>query len=335
MLTKLFRYLLLLPVLLLASCYSHKPRTSDAIPQHMARNFTPRQLDSISFSTTHHYTNNFNFVVKADSLVLLAQQPEELLAGMATNSFAVHRHDHVVVADIRRLPADSTDSIWVQLATGDYRFGWVHESEMMRKVVPDDPISKFISTFSDAHLLIFLIVIFVIGFLYLLRLMLRQGAHIVHFNDIESFYPTLLCLLVASSASLYASIQLFNPELWRHFYFHPTLNPFSVPLLLKVFLLSVWAMLIVGIAAVDDAFHQLRPAEALLYVAGMAGVCAFDYIVFSLTTLYYIGYLLLLVYIVFALRRYFRNSRAEYICGNCGSRMRHKGCCPVCGAIND
>lgn len=336
MLNKLFRYLpMLLVAVLMASCYSDKPQTSDAMPGRMARGYTSRQLDSISFSSTHHYTNNFNFVVKADSIVLLAQQPEELLAGMATDSFTVHRHDHVVVADIRKLPDDPVDTVWVQLATGDMRFGWVHESGMINKVVPDDPISKFISTFSDIHLLIFLIVISVIAVFYVIRMAMRRNAHIVHFNDIESFYPTLLCLLVASSATLYASIQLFNPELWRHFYFHPTLNPFSVPLLLKVFLISVWAMLIVGIAAVDDAFHQLPPAEALLYVAGLAGVCAICYIVFSLTTLYYIGYLLLAAYVAFAFRQYFRHSRARFTCGNCGAPMRQKGRCPVCGAMNE
>lgn len=327
--------LLLLAVITLSACYSDKPKTSDAMPQHMARNYTTQQLDSISFSTTHHYTNNFNFVVKSDSMELLSQQPEEYLAGMPTDSFAARKNAHLVVADIRKIPSDSSDSIWVQLATENGQFGWIHESVMMKKVTPDDPISKFIDTFSNIHLLIFLIVIIVIALCYLVRAALRRNAHIVHFHDIETFYPTLLCLLVASSATLYGSIQLFTPDLWRHFYFHPTLNPFSVPLLLKVFLISVWAMLIVAIAAADDVFHLLRPAEALLYMAGLVAVCAIDYIVFSLTTLYYIGYVLLAAYIGFALWRYFHYGRAEYVCGNCGARMRHKGRCPVCGTMNE
>jgi hypothetical protein len=113
-----------------------------------------------------------------------------------------------------------------------------------------------------------------------LRRIYRHNAHIVHFNDIDSFYPTLLCLIVASSATLYASIQTFNPELWKHFYFHPTLNPFSVPLALGVFLSSVWAMLIVGLAAVDDVRHQLPFGDAVLYLGGLAAVCAVNYIVF-------------------------------------------------------
>lgn len=317
----------------MGSCYSHKPQTSDALPQRA--NYSQRQLDSVSFSSTHHYTNGYNFVVKGDSIELIRQQPEEYLSQLPTDSFAIHKHEHVVVADIRKLPNDSIDSIWVQLATADYRFGWVHESKMIKKVVPDDPISQFISTFSDVHLLIFLIIIVVISLFYLMRKVSSQNAHIVHFNDIRSFYPTFLCLLVACSATLYALIQMYAPDVWRHFYYHPTLNPFSQPLIMEIFLISVWSMLIVGLAAVDDARHQLPAGEAILYVAGLAAVCAVDYIVFSLTTLYYIGVPLFFVYMWYALRQYYRHSRYLYICGNCGALLRRKGRCPHCGMMNE
>src|SRR3712207_918585 len=129
--------------------------------------------------------------------------------------------------------------------------------------------------------------------------------------------------------------QMFAPETWRHFYFHPTLNPFSVPLILEIFLISVWAMLIVGLAAVDDVRHELPLADGVMYLCGLAAVCAVNYIVFSISTLYYVGYLLLIGYIIFALRQYFRNSRVVYQCGNCGSTLRQKGKCPYCGVIND
>ena len=201
--------------------------------------------------------------------------------------------------------------------------------------MPDDPISEFISKFSDIHVIIFLAVIAVIGATYLLRRIYRRNAHIVHFNDIHTFYPTLLCLIVASSATLYASIQSFAPELWKHFYFHPTLNPFSVPLALGVFLSSVWAMLIVGLAAVDDVRHQLPFGDAVLYLGGLAAVCAVNYIVFSITTLYVIGYLLLALYFYFAIRQYHRLNRARFVCGKCGAKLRQKGRCPYCGTMNE
>jgi hypothetical protein len=132
---------------------------------------------------------------------------------------------------------------------------------------------------------------------------LRKGARIVHFNDIPSFYPTLLCLLVASSAVIYSSIQLFAPETWRHFYYHPSLNPYALPWSLGLFVCSVWALVIVAIATVDDVRRLLRLGETILYLAGLAAVCAVVYVIFSVTTLYYIGYPLLIVYYVFAIYR--------------------------------
>lgn len=330
---KSFPIVVFLMALLLAGCYSHGPRHSGAFPYRAT--FSQRQLDSLSFASTHHYSQGYNFVVRGDSIELIKQQPEELLSHLPTDSFAIRKHEHVVVADIRKLPNDTVDSIWVQLATADYRFGWVRESKIIKKVVPDDPISQFISTFSDVHLLIFLIVIVLFSLFYLVRKIFSRNAHIVHFNDIRSFYPTLLCLLVACSAALYALIQMYAPEVWQHFYYHPTLNPFSQPPIMEVFLVSVWLMLIVGLAAVDDARHQLPAGEALLYTAGLAAVCAFDYIVFSLTTLYYIGVPLFFVYLWYALRQYYRHSRYIYICGNCGALLRRKGRCPQCGMMNE
>ena len=141
---------------------------------------------------------------------------------------------------------------------------------------------------------------------YGVRHLLRRGARIVHFNDIPSIYPTVLCLLVASSAVLYSSIQLFGAETWRHFYYHPSLNPFALPFWLGLFVSSVWAIIIVGIATVDDVSRHLPMGGAVLYLGGLAAVCAVCYVLFSITTLYYIGYPLLIAYYFFAIRRLLR-----------------------------
>lgn len=313
-----------------SGCYHDKTKEHDALVE-----YDERQLDSISFSSEHHYSQNYNFVVKADSLPLLRQQPEELLNRMLTDTISVYRHEHIVVADIRILPDDPIDSVWVQVARDQQTFGWIHETSLLPAVVPDDPISQFISTFSDTHLLVFLIIISVIAVTYLLRTLLKAKAKIVHFNDIDSFYPTLLALIVAASAALYASIQMFAPEMWRHFYYHPTLNPFTVPPLLAVFLVSVWSMLIVGLAVMDVLRHSLSAGQSVLYICGLAGVCALNYIIFSILTLHYVGYILFVVYAVWAVRRYFLHSRSAYVCGNCGARMHSKGRCPHCGAVNE
>ncbi len=304
----------LLLMLLLTGCYNQGPITPDAW------NLTERQLDSISFYTTHHYTQNYNFVVTRDSLVILEQQPEmmpvpdvlasEMMVGDQTipmlsmvDSLTLRKHDHLVVAEITTVPTDSIDSVWVKVARDQHTQGWVREQALLAAVSPDDPISQFIDVFSDVHLLVFLAFCAIVGGAYGVRRLLRKGAKIVHFNDIPSFYPTLLCLLVASSAVLYSSIQNFAPEMWRHFYYHPSLNPYALPWHLGLFVTSVWAILIVAIATVDDVRHHLSVGDTILYLGGLAAVCAVCYVVFSITTLYYIGYPLLIAYFAFALYR--------------------------------
>ena len=296
--------------LLLVSCYNRGPITPDAW------NLTEQQLDSISFYTTHHYTQNYNFVVTGDSLVVVAQQPEAMAIPEVVSieiesigeehqkdSITLRKNERIVVADIMTVPSDTIDSVWVKVARDQLTFGWIHEKELLAKVSPDDPISQFIDLFSNVHLLVFLAFGVVIIAAYGVRRLMRRGAKIVHFNDIPSFYPTTLCLLVASSAVLYSSIQLFGPESWRHFYYHPSLNPFGLPLHLGLFVTSVWAIIIVGIATVDDVTKHLPLGSAVLYLGGLTAVCAVDYVVFSITTLYYIGYPLLIAYFIFALRR--------------------------------
>ena len=296
--------------ILLCGCYNRGPITPDAW------NLTEQQLDSISFYTTHHYTQNYNFVVTGDSLVVVAQQPEAMaipevvsieIESIGTeqqkDSITLRKNERIVVADIMTVPSDTIDSVWVKVARDQLTFGWIHENELLAKVSPDDPISQFIDFFSDVHLLVFLAFGVVIVAAYGVRRLMRRGAKIVHFNDIPSFYPTTLCLLVASSAVLYSSIQLFGPESWRHFYYHPSLNPFGMPLHLGLFVSFVWAIVIVGIATIDDVTKHLPLGSAVLYLGGLTAVCAVDYVIFSITTLYYIGYPLLIAYYIFAIRR--------------------------------
>jgi hypothetical protein len=292
------------------ACYNKGPITPDAW------DLTKQQLDSISFYTTHHYTQNYNFVVTGDSLVVVAQQPEDMAVPEVVSieieaigkewqkdSITLRKNERIVVADIKTVPSDTIDSVWVKVARDQLTFGWVHENELLAKVSPDDPISQFIDFFSDTHLLIFLAFCVVIVAAYGVRRLMKLGAKIVHFNDIPSFYPATLCLLVATSAVIYSSIQVFGPESWRHFYYHPSLNPFALPLHLGLFVTSVWAIIIVAIATVDDVTKHLSLGESILYLGGLAAICAVDYVIFSITTLYYIGYPLLIAYYVFALRR--------------------------------
>ena len=311
------------------ACYNRGQQTPDAL------SLTESELDSISFYSTHHYTEGYNFQVRADSLPIIRQLPAEAVIDMPVDTLHLYRKDVIVVADIVTVPADSIDSLWVKVARDEFVLGWIHESELLPGVSPDDPISSFIDFFSDKHLLVFLALIAIVGALYVLRHLMRRNAKIVHFNDIPSFYPTALCLLVAVSATLYSSIQLFDPEMWRHFYYHPTLNPFAVPFWLELFLISVWAIVLVGIASLDDVRRKLPFGEAILYLLGLGAVCAVIYVVFSVTTLYYIGYPLLVAYVMWALKCYKKQPRSRFICGNCGAELLKKGRCPHCGVVNE
>lgn len=319
----------LLTLLLLTSCYNRGQQSPDAW------NLTEQQLDSISFYTTHHYTQNYNFLVRADSMPIIAQLPAEAISDMPVDTLMVYKNEHLVVADITTVPADTIDSIWVKVARDQSTFGWIHEHDMLAAVSPDDPISEFIDFFSDAHLLIFLSLLVIAIAAYVYKILMPRQVKLVHFNDIASFYPTLLCLLVAASAVLYSSIQMFEPEKWRHFYYHSTLNPYAVPFILGLFLASVWSILIVTIATIDDVLRQLSFGEAMLYFLGLGATCAVAYVVFSVSTLYYIGYPLFAAYAVFALWRYFRRPRPLYQCGRCGALLDKKGTCNHCGALNE
>ena len=106
--------------MILSGCYQHGAKNYQ-LPQ--AFHMNERLMDSLSFFSTHHYTNNYNFVVKADSLPLIRQLPEETLNGMQIDTFSVKKGEHLVVADIRIVPQDSIDSVWVQLGTEKFRFG--------------------------------------------------------------------------------------------------------------------------------------------------------------------------------------------------------------------
>ena len=294
-----------------------------------AMSLTSCYKQETGFTATHHYNQNYNFVVKADSMVIY-ENPDTAIY----DSIIVYRGDQLVVAEIKTISNDTIDSVWVKLARDQMSQGWTRECDLLNGVAPDDPISQFIDLFSNNHLLLFLALVVIVTASYGLRKLYRRDAYIVHFHDISSVLPTMLAVLVATSATVYATIQNFAPENWRHFYFHPTLNPFAVTPVIGLFVSLVWALIITGIAVVEDVMRRLPFGSAVLYLLGLAAICAVDYVVFSIFTLYYIGYVLLAAYIWFAVSR-LRLVLARYVCGNCGKRIPGLGKCPHCGAVNE
>lgn len=311
---------LLLMTLLLSACrYS--------APQMDGWDISQRTRDSLTFFVDHHYTLNTNFEVQADSIAL-EQLP---VVGLFKN---VSRGDRLVVAEFAVDPADSLDSVRVKVARDQETQGWISESELLEKVVPVDPVSQCIHWFSDVHSVWFIVVFVVFTLFTLLRAYLKKQFRLVYFNDIDSIFPLLLCFLVAFSATLYASMQTFVPETWKHFYYNPGLNPFRLPFILGLFVASVWAIVVVTLAVLGEVFRRVSLSTAVFYLMGLLSVCILCYLFFTLTVPFYAGYLFLFLFFILLVRKTVLSFAYKYRCGNCGAKLRETGECPHCGAVN-
>ena len=197
----LFCILYFLCFIALVSCHYSRPNLED---EHLSK----ETRDSLTYLFERHYTWNTNLEVLADS-VNLACLPVKDCYNM------LYRGDRVVVAEFAIHPADSVDSVWVKLAHSQEVQGWLRESEMMHAFVPTDSISQAIYLFSDTHASYFIIIFALFVTVWLFRAFRRKQLRMVYFNDIDSLYPLLLCLLMAFCATIYESIQVFAPETWQ------------------------------------------------------------------------------------------------------------------------
>lgn len=123
----------------------------------------------------------------------------------------LYKGDRVVVAEFAIHPQDSVDSVWVKLAHTQDIQGWIRETDMIHSFVPTDSISQSIYLFSDTHASYFIVVFALFVAVWLFRAFRRKQLRMVYFNDIDSVYPLLLCLLMAFSATIYESIQVLYP----------------------------------------------------------------------------------------------------------------------------
>lgn len=312
----------LLAVMMLVSCHYSRPLLDD-------ESLSKESRDSLTYLYERHYTWGANFMVLDDSVTIACLPVKDCYN-------TLYKGDHVVVAEFAVHPKDTVDSVWVKIAHSQEVQGWIRETDMLRAFVPTDSISQAIHLFSDTHASYFIIIFALFVAAWLLRAFRRKRLQLVYFDDIDSVYPLLLCLLMAFSATVYESMQVFVPDTWRHFYFNPTLSPFKVPLVLSVFLSGLWLFIIVLLAVLDDLFRQLSAATAVFYLLGLASCCIFCYFFFILTTPVYIGYLFLALFAwAFFSKLRASLSASRYRCGNCGQKLKKKGVCPHCGAINE
>lgn len=272
------------------------------------------------------YALNSNFRVTADTL-WLHQLP-------LLDSIPVREGDELVVAEITARKEMEGDSVWVKVARDQETIGWVPERQLLSHIVPVDPISRYIHLFSNSHALPFFLVLAVFFLCFVYRALRRKQIKLIWLNDIDSVFPITLSWLMAAAATLYNSMQHFVPETWERYYYDPSLNPFDLPFVLGLFVLSVFLILLLGVALLDDLFHQTTMEVAFFYLLGLASCCIFLYIFFTYLWVY-LAYVAFIAYSVWCVRRLRKANSYPYACGACGAKMRSKGICPHCGALNE
>ena len=272
------------------------------------------------------YALNSNSRVTADTL-WLHQLP-------LLDSIPVREGDELVVAEITARKEMEGDSVWVKVARDQETIGWVPERQLLSHIVPVDPISRCIHLFSNSHALPFFLVLAVFFLCFVYRALRRKQIKLIWLNDIDSVFPITLSWLMAAAATLYNSMQHFVPETWERYYYDPSLNPFDLPFVLGLFVLSVFLILLLGVALLDDLFHQTTMEVAFFYLLGLASCCIFLYIFFTYLWVY-LAYVAFIAYSVWCVRRLRKANSYPYACGACGAKMRSKGICPHCGALNE
>lgn len=317
--------LILVALLSFASCEHDKPQFIGDIEAH--------GIDPEAFRKEHHYWANSNFVI-TDTLRLYPALLGNVPSIFNSEEHLLEADDNVVVVDVALVPRDTIDSVWVKVAVDAEINGWVRESTLFDSSVPDNQVSRFIHEFSSHRVHVLLCILSLAFVLFSFQYYRHTPRFYVHFRDIPSFYPTLLTLVVSTSAALYGTLQRFYPEEWTAYYFSPTLNPFGHAPILMAFLISVWGILLVLIAVVDDLRKQRNIVGVASYFSILMGVCMLLYFVFTNVVTYNWGYALLVIYQVFALRQHLKHNRVNYRCGHCGTAMQKEGRCPHCGAVN-
>ena len=273
--------------------------TAQIQPDSALLDLTPQQVDSLVFRLTHHYSENFNFVVKADSLTLLPREGD-----LVQDTCRVFADDIIAVAAIQTLG----DTVWVKVAHDQQTMGWIAEQELLAGVAPDDPISEMLYWLQSWRG-IWMSVLASIGLIaFFLHQRKSRQIELLRAEELDSPYPLLFIALVALMASLYASVQNFVPEFWQEYYYHPSLNPLILPPVMALLVVLMWLVIITFIAVCDEVYHHFYFLPGVAYLFELVGIAMIVYLAVSWITLFYVGYLLLPL-LLYALVKQYRQRR--------------------------
>lgn len=270
---------------------------------------TDKQRDSVTFSKYHYYNVGYNFVVSSDS-IKLTPLPDgwPLNLEYSSDTTSLTNGEDFVVTEIFK-PSNfeeiHTDSVWLRIGSDGKPLGWISENELLDNSTPVYPISRFIHAFSGHHIYLLYVVLIIITLIYLYNRFKGKHIRIIHFNDINSVYPTAYSICIATAAMVYATIQLFFTSTWIKYYYNPSLNPLNQPMIISVFLVLVWLSIILLLSVIYDILEKLSFGECVSYLVALTAWSGIIYVAITLLMYIYIGYLIYIIYVVFAIYRYY------------------------------
>lgn len=299
------RFILSLLFIILACCNSNaqNPFVSDSDSVSIL-DITPMQKDSLIFRLKHHYSENFNFLVKADSIMLIPREGD-----IIQDTCWVHKDNVIAVAEIKILQDNPVDSVWVKVASAQNTMGWLPEKELLSKTIPNDQISELIYILTNSR--IFWMSAFIIFgiFAYLFHRGESRRLYLLKFDEMRSIYPFLFVALVSTLSIIYSSIQCYVPEYWQEYYFHPVLSPIGLPFIMAVLVSLAWLVVVIFFAVVDEVYHHYYFAAGIAYIFELLGIAMFAYLVISWTTSIYVGYSLHFAVLIILGWTYFKFAR--------------------------
>ena len=268
--------------------------TASVKPDSVLLNMSPQQIDSLVFRLTHHYSTNFNFVVKTDSIMLIPRE------GDVSDTCYVKDGELIAVAAV----SNHIDTLWVKVAHDQNTMGWIAESELLRHSSPDDPISEILYALSGSRG-IWMSIFAAIGLsAFFVKRRKNNKMRLFSLEQMQSPYPSFFLALIAAMALLYSTVQNFVPEYWQEYYFHPSLNPLMLPPIMAILVVLVWLLIITFIAVCDEVYHHFDVLDGAIYIFELLGIGMIVYLVVSWTTIIFIGYLLTPVFLHYLYTRY-------------------------------
>ena len=269
-------WLLATAVWLFASCSYQKT-------EHRSKwALTQSQRDSVEFSAYHHYNVGYNFACAADSMPLLpAPEGMTLNTDYPLEDATLYEDDDFVIIEIfRKTITDTTtvDSIWLRVGSDGIPLGWVSENAMLRCATPTDPISRFMASCSRHDNGIRWVTSCLI-LLILAYLTFYARKHPLPLKDsMKSVYIWLFWITISSAGAALGTMTTLMPEVWRYFYFYPSLNPLGQPPMLALYISLVWLSLTLYIAIFFDLKDKMSFGRMLTTLAISATIGIWSYI---------------------------------------------------------